>query len=51
MVEGSGACWFGAPGFEVLRVADDGAELVIEVETTASAVGCGRCGVLSLIHI
>ncbi len=45
MVEGSGACWFGAPGFEVLSVADDGAELVIEVETTASTVGCGRCGV------
>jgi transposase len=42
--EGSGACWFGAPGFEVLGVVDDGAELVVEVETTARAAGCSECG-------
>lgn len=44
MVEGSGACWFGAPGFEVLGVEDDGVELVVEVETTATVVGCASCG-------
>ena len=30
--------------FEVLGVVDDGAELVVEVETTARAVGCSECG-------
>jgi transposase len=44
VVEGSGACWFGAPGFVVLAVIDDGHELVVEVETTATVVGCGGCG-------
>lgn len=44
MVEGSGACWFGAPGFVVLGVIDDGVELVVEVETTATVVGCSACG-------
>lgn len=45
MAEGSsGAVWFGAPGFEVLDVAADGDELVIEVPTTATTVGCSRCG-------
>ena len=46
MAEGSsGAVWFGAPGFEVLDVVAGGDELVIEVQTTAGVVGCGRCGV------
>jgi hypothetical protein len=40
VVDGSGACWFGAPGFVVLDVADDGVELGVEVETTAKVVGC-----------
>jgi transposase len=42
--EGSGACWFGASGFEVIEVLDTGGELVVEVETTATVVGCGSCG-------
>jgi transposase len=44
VVDGSGACWFGAPGFEVLGVVEDGGEVVVEVETTATVVGCGACG-------
>ncbi len=44
MVEGSGACWFGAPGFVVLDVIEVGDELVVEVETTATVVGCSSCG-------
>jgi transposase len=44
VVEGSGACWFGAPGFVVVDVADDGLELVVEVETSATVVGCESCG-------
>lgn len=45
MVDGSGAAlWFGASGFEVLEVIDDGPELVVEVESTATVVGCARCG-------
>ena len=44
MGEGSGACWFGAPGFEVLGVFDTGVEVVVEVETTATVVGCVACG-------
>lgn len=45
MAEGScGAVWFGAPGFEVLGVVDAGGELVVEVQTTATVVGCSRCG-------
>ena len=43
-MEGTGACWFGAPGFVVLDVIEDGMELVVEVETTATVVGCGVCG-------
>lgn len=48
MGEGSGACWFGAPGFEVLGVASDGGgtgELVVEVESTATVAFCRSCGV------
>lgn len=46
MAEGSsGAVWFGAPGFEVLDVVHDGDEVVVEVQTTATVVGCARCGV------
>lgn len=41
--DGSGACWFGASGFEVLDVID-GVELVVEVQTTAGPVGCSGCG-------
>jgi len=44
VVEGSAAAWFGAPGFSVLSVADDGVELVVEVETEATVVGCSTCG-------
>ncbi len=33
MVEGSAALWFGASGFEVLDVVDDGVELVVAVQT------------------
>jgi transposase len=44
MVEGSAALWFGASGFEVLDVADDGVELVIAIESTAGPVGCPSCG-------
>ena len=36
--------WFGAPGFEVLDVLEGGDELVIDVQTTASVVGCSGCG-------
>jgi len=42
--EGSGACWFGASGFEVLGVIDGVAELVVEVQTSRVPVGCGGCG-------
>lgn len=44
MGDGSGALWFGAAGFEVLDVAVSDAELVVEVQTTATVVGCRRCG-------
>ena len=44
MVEGSAALWFGASGFEVLEVADDGTELVIGIESTPAPVGCPSCG-------
>ena len=43
MVDGS-ALWFGAAGFEVLAVVDDGVELVVDVETTSAVVGCSSCG-------
>ena len=43
MVEGT-ALWFGAAGFEVLEVAEVGAELVVEVETTKAVIGCSTCG-------
>lgn len=42
-MEGS-ALWFGAAGFEVLGVAEVGAELVVEVETTRAVTGCSTCG-------
>jgi transposase len=44
VVEGSGAVWFGASGFDVLDVVDDGVELVVEVETLRRPVGCSACG-------
>ena len=34
----------GLPGFRVLDVAETADEVVVTVETTASAGGCGRCG-------
>jgi transposase len=43
VVDGT-ALWFGATGFDVLDVADDGVELVIEVETSPALVGCSGCG-------
>jgi hypothetical protein len=36
--------WFGAAGFEVLEVVDDGTKLVIQVETTQRLTGCPPCG-------
>lgn len=36
MVEGSAALWFSASGFELLDVMDDGVELVVAVQTTAT---------------
>ncbi|HEV2070682.1 MAG TPA: hypothetical protein VGR26_12890 [Acidimicrobiales bacterium] len=44
MVEGSPALWFGASGFEILDVVDDGVELVVSLQTTATIVGCSSCG-------
>lgn len=45
MADGSGgAHWFGAPGFVLLDVRDDEVEVVVEVETTATFVGCEGCG-------
>jgi len=44
VVEGSGAIWFGACGFDVLSVVDDGVELVVEIESTPVTVGCPSCG-------
>ena len=44
MGDGSSALWFGAPGFEVLEVAESDVELVVAVETTATLVGCSGCG-------
>ena len=48
MVEGSAALWFSASGFELLDVADDGVELVVAVQTTATVVGCAQCGVRAI---
>ncbi len=39
MVEGSPALWFGASGFEILDVVDDGVELVVSVQTRVTMVG------------
>lgn len=44
MGDGSSAVWFGAAGFEVLDVAVSDAELVVEVQTTATVIGCELCG-------
>ncbi len=44
MVEGSPAVWFGASGFEILDVVDDGVELVVSLQTTATIVGCSSRG-------
>ena len=35
----------GLPGFRVLGVVEDGSEVVIRVETTATRVFCRTCGV------
>jgi transposase len=43
VVDGT-ALWFGAAGFDVLDVVDDGVELVIDVETSPALVGCSGCG-------
>lgn len=43
-MDGSSAIWFGAPNFRVLDVADDGVELTIAIESTATVVGCSSCG-------
>lgn len=43
-MHGSGAVWFGAPGWRLLGDVDDGHEATIEVESTATMVGCAACG-------
>jgi transposase len=48
VVEGSAALWFSASGFELLDVMDDGVELVVAVQTTATVVGCTQCGVRAI---
>ena len=40
MGDGRGVVWFNAPGLEVLGVSDDGVEVTIAVETTATVVSC-----------
>lgn len=48
MGDGSGGVvWFGASGFVQRRVDGSGDELVIEVETTQTRVGCWSCGVIA----
>jgi len=44
VVEGSAALWFSASGFELLDVIDDGVELVVEVQTSTTVVGCLKSG-------
>lgn len=44
MGEGT-AWWFGASGFEVLTAVHGEVEVQIEVQSTATVVGCGGCGV------
>jgi transposase len=44
VVEGRAALWFGASGFGVLDVVDDGVELEVQIQTVAAAVGCSTCG-------
>jgi len=39
------ALWFGASGFEVLGAVHSDIEVTIDVESTATVVGCGGCGV------
>lgn len=46
MGDGSGTVlWFGVPEFEILAVRDDGAELMVEVQTPGGLVGCSGCEV------
>jgi transposase len=40
----------GLPGFRVLAVVENDAELVIRIETTAELVGCSDCGVVAVAH-
>jgi transposase len=40
----------GLSGFRVLEVVENPDELVITVETTATLVGCGECGVRAVAH-
>ena len=46
MIEGTGLAeaLLGLDGFRVLEVTETPAEVVIDVETTTEAVGCGECG-------
>ncbi len=44
MVDATGVLWLSVAGFVVRDVTDDGGELVVSVETTVGAVGCGSCG-------
>ena len=40
----------GLPGFRVLEVVEDPAEVVIEIELIAGVVGCPECGVVARAH-
>lgn len=40
----------GLPGFRVLTVTETPCEVVIEVETIATFVGCGECGTRAVAH-
>lgn len=40
----------GLPGFRVLAVTETPDEVVIEVETTATVVGCSECGTRAVAH-
>ncbi len=46
MADGTGLAeaLLGLDGFRVLEVTETDAEVIIEIETTADVVGCGRCG-------
>lgn len=52
MVDGNGLAekLLGLDGFRVLEVAETADELTVTVETTATVVGCSRCGIRAESH-